>query len=109
MGTEDTRSLGRTTRLPRGLTRRHGHTPPLAAAIPLRLVPTPHRVAAMAGVVVVVAIEVAVAVEARTVAVAVEARTAAVAPRLTAGTNLFANSRARSDLPARALSVWRRF
>jgi len=108
MGTEDTRSLGRTTRLPRGLTRRHGHTPPLAAAIPLRLVPTPHRVAAMAGVVV-VAIEVAVAVEARTVAVAVEARTAAVAPRLTAGTNLFANSRARSDLPARALSVWRRF
>jgi len=43
------------------------------------------------------------------VAVAVEARTAAVAPRLTAGTNLFANSRARSDLPARALSVWRRF
>jgi len=50
--------------------------------------------------VVVVAIEV--------VAVAVEARTAA-APRLTAGTNLFANSRARSDLPARALFVWRRF
>ena len=100
MGTEDTRSLGRTTRLPRGLTRRRGHTPPLAVAIPLRLVPTPHRVAGMAGVVVVAAIE---------VAVAVEARTAAVAPRLTAGTNLFANSRARSDLPARALSVWRRF
>jgi len=62
-----------------------------------------------AGVGVVAAIEVAVAVEARTVAVAVEARTAAGAPRLTAGTNLFANSRARADLPARALSVWRRF
>jgi len=51
----------------------------------------------------------AVAVGARTAAVAVEARTAAVAPRLTAGTNLFANSRARPDLPARALSVWRMF
>jgi len=70
------------------------------------------------GVEVVAAIEAAVAVEARTAVVAVEARTAAVAveartaagaPRLTAGTNLFANSRARADLPARALSVWRRF
>jgi len=48
------------------------------------------------------------AVEARTAVGAVEARTAAGAPRLTAGTNLFANSRARADLPARALSVWRR-
>ena len=100
-GTADTRSLGRTTRLPRGLTRRRGHTPPLAVAILLRLVPTPHRVAAMvAGVGVVAAIE---------AAVAVEARTAAGAPRLTAVTNLFANSGARPDLPVRVLSVGRMF
>ena len=110
-GTADTRSLGRTTRLPRGLTRRRGHTPPLAVAIPLRLVPTPHRVAAMvAGVGVVAAIEAAVAVVAAVeAAVAVEARTAAGAPRLTAVTNLFANSGARPDLPVRVLSVGRMF
>jgi len=65
--------------------------------------------AAGVGVGVAAAIEAVVVVEARTAVVVVEARTAAVAPRLTAGTNLFANSRARPDLPARALSVWRRF
>ena len=64
----------------------------------------------VAGVGVVAAIEAAVAVVAAVeAAVAVEARTAAGAPRLTAVTNLFANSGARPDLPVRVLSVGRMF
>src|SRR6266478_1153355 len=62
--TADTRSLGRTIRLRTSLTRRRGHTPRLAVAIPLRHVPTlPQAVATVveavlgaAAVVVVVAV-----------------------------------------------------
>ena len=78
--TATTRSLGRTIHPRTSLTHRRGHTPHLAVAIRLLHAPTPHRVAA-------------------TAAVAAEARTAAGALPLTAGTNLFANSSARPDLP----------
>jgi hypothetical protein len=97
-GTAATRNLGRTIRLRTSPTRRRGHIPHLAVAIPLRhtpiplrrtLTPHPHRVtAAAAGV---AAIGAVVAAE--------EARTAAGAPPLTADTDLFANSSARPDLP----------
>ncbi len=83
-----TRSLGRTIHLRTSLTHRPGHTPHLAVAIPLLHAPTRHRVAATAE-----------GVAAIGAAVAAEARTAAGALPLTVGTNLFANSSARPDLP----------
>jgi len=102
-GTAATRSLGRTIHLRTSRTHRRGHTPHLAVVIPLRHAPTPlrhtptphrHRVAATeAGVAAIGA------------AVAAEALTAVGAPPLTAGTNLFANSSARLDLPGGLLLI----
>src|SRR6266550_4245922 len=96
--TAATRSLGRTIHLRPGLTRRRGHIPHLAVAIPLRHAPTPHRhrVAATAA---------GAGVAAIGAAVAAEAHTAVAAPPLTAGTNLFANSSARLDLPGGLLLI----
>src|SRR6267143_1790192 len=86
--TAATRSLGRTIHLRTSRTHRPGLTPHLAVAIPLRHTPTPHRHRVAA-----------------TAAVAAEAHTAVGAPPLTAGTNLFANSSARLDLPVGLLLI----
>ena len=94
--TAATRSLGRTIHLRTSRTHRPGLTPHLAVAIPLRHTPTPHRhrVAATAA-----------GVAAIGAGVAAEAHTAVGAPPLTAGTNLFANSSARLDLPGGLLLI----
>jgi hypothetical protein len=108
------RPRARTTRRLRARTRRHERIPPRAAAIPLRLAPTPHPATVGEGAAAIAAAEVAIAlaraavaeaaalavVEARTVAEVVRFRTEAVAaevhtaaveevPALTATTNLF--------------------
>jgi len=86
--TAATRSLGRTIHLRTSRTHRPGLTPHLAVAIPLRHTPTPHRHRVAATAAGVAAIGAAVA-----------------APPLTAGTNLFAKSSARLDLPGGLLLI----
>src|SRR6266478_1653409 len=85
--TADTRSLGRTIRLRTSLTRRRGHTPRLAVAIPLRHVPTlPQAVATV--------VEAVLGAAAAVVAVAGEVL-AAVVVVAAALTNLFCRAQAR--------------
>jgi hypothetical protein len=82
------RSRALTIRRPHARTRRRELIPHRAAATQLRHAPTRHRAAAAV-----------VEVAAIAAAAAAEVHAAAEAPPLTAGTNLFANLRARPDLP----------
>ncbi len=110
------RSRALTIRLPRARTRHHNLIPRQAVAIQFLHAPIPHQapaiqlphaptprraraIAVVAAIAAEAAEAIAVVVIAAVVVAAAETLTAEVAPPLARVTNLFANSRARPDLP----------